>query len=115
MSDSEPNLTLLVTEPNEATKVGVGVRSTGLNGIVRTGTGRRRGKRRGPWAYTTPEARSQRRKGKLREVGHYSMHCQFIVTASVRFVPFIAKNMVPLHLFIVLAFLNMEGQAECGI
>lgn len=44
------------------------VTSSGLNGIVRAGTGRRRGKRRGPWAYTTPEARSQRRKGKLREV-----------------------------------------------
>ena len=39
-----------------------------LNGIVRTGSVKRRGKRRGPWAYATPEARSQRRKGKLREV-----------------------------------------------
>jgi hypothetical protein len=64
---------LLFAEPNETVKVGMAVTSTGLNGIVRTGTGRRRGKRRGPWAYTTPEARSQRRKGKLREVRYCSM------------------------------------------
>lgn len=45
-------------------KVGLGL----LNGIVRhSGGGRRRGKRRGPWAYMTPEARSERRKIKLRE------------------------------------------------
>ena len=58
----------LFAELNETAKVGMAVTSSGLNGIVRAGTGRRRGKRRGPWAYTTPEARSQRRKGKLREV-----------------------------------------------
>jgi len=62
-----------IAEPNETAKVGIAVTGSGLNGIVRTGTGRRRGKRRGPWAYTTPEARSQRRKGKLREVWHYAV------------------------------------------
>jgi hypothetical protein len=59
---------LLFAEPSDTAKVGMAVTSAGLNGLVRTGTGRRRGKRRGPWAYTTPEARSQKRKGKLREV-----------------------------------------------
>jgi len=62
-----------IAEPNETAKVGMAVTGSGLNGLVRTGTGRRRGKRRGPWAYTTPEARSQRRKGKLREVWYYAV------------------------------------------
>ncbi|KAJ4431631.1 hypothetical protein ANN_20230 [Periplaneta americana] len=56
------------TESTNTPKLGMTFNSTALNGVVRTGPGRRRGKRRGPWAYTTPEARSQRRKGKLREV-----------------------------------------------
>ncbi|KAJ9597604.1 hypothetical protein L9F63_011549, partial [Diploptera punctata] len=56
------------TDTSETTKVAVAVPGPGLNGIVRTGSAKRRGKRRGPWAYATPEARSQRRKGKLREV-----------------------------------------------
>lgn len=67
-NNNDEDQTPISSESNETAKVGVAVTSSGLNGIVRTGTGRRRGKRRGPWAYTTPEARSQRRKGKLREV-----------------------------------------------
>jgi hypothetical protein len=83
-----------------------------MNGIVRTGTGRRRGKRRGPWAYTTPEARSQRRKGKLREVRHCSMWYHFVVTTAVRFVPFIVRNVASLHLLVILKCINVKSQAN---
>ncbi|XP_063237903.1 uncharacterized protein LOC134539647 [Bacillus rossius redtenbacheri] len=39
-----------------------------INGLMRTGPGRRRGKRRGPWAHLSPEVRSQRRKIRLKEL-----------------------------------------------
>ncbi|KAK7863285.1 hypothetical protein R5R35_005329 [Gryllus longicercus] len=63
-TSAAPSSPVPLPDSTQGRQVGIG--ST-LNGIVRPSGGRRRGKRRGPWAYTTPEARSERRKVKLRE------------------------------------------------